>query len=162
MDSVSSSSEDSSNSKPRPGGGISGDEETEGVYFPPHFPQQGRRGSGGSDFSPQSDDSSEEDSSEDDDSRQSPAQPVPIRTYAPPTNFRTNDSTTGTVSGQGSRHGSIPYQSVSIRRRLVNYKQFYNERESSGGSGTEEEEEEEGVGWRTGRRKVRCSVLVLY
>ncbi|CAI8057331.1 Chromodomain-helicase-DNA-binding protein 2 [Geodia barretti] len=158
MDSVSSSSEDSSNSKPHQGGGVSGGEETEGVYFPPHFPQQGRRGSGGSEFSPQTDDSSEEDSSEDDDSRQSPTQPVPIRTYAPPTNFSTNDSTTGTVSGQGSRHGSIPYQSVPIRRRLVNYKQFYNERDSTG---TEEEEEEEEVGWRTGRRKSEDSEFEL-
>ena len=172
MDSGDGTSSDSSasGSKPRPGGGVS-EEEAEGVYYPPHFPQRGGGGGiSGSDFSPHSDDSSEEEEegSSDEVRGQSPAPPpISIRTYAPPTTLYQNDDSendtgSGMDSGQTSRHGSVPYQPVPIRRRPVNYKQFYSGRASSEESGSEVEEGE-GVGWgrRRGKGKVRMKHFLL-
>ena len=166
MESGDSSSSDSSPSppKPRPVGGASRDEAV-GVYLPPHFPQRGAvGGASGSDFSPESEESSEEeeDPSSGEEVRGHTSAP-PIRTYAPPTTFRLNDTSendtgSGMESGQTSRHGSVPFQPVPVRRRPVNYRQFYGSRVSSEGSDSGEV-----VSWgRRGRRKVGFNPAVFY
>ena len=153
MDSGDTSSDSSDSNMPRPGGGAS--DEEEGVYFPPHFPQ---RKKSGSDFSPHSE-SSEDDQSLSSTSEDDQLAP-PINTYAPPPTYRpqlldNSDQESGSSMEPRvtatSRHGMVPYQSVPVRNRPVNYKKFYSGVGSSGSGSSSESE----VGWQRKRREVR-------
>ena len=155
MDSGDSSSDSSDSNKPRPGSGVSDDEEEEeGVYFPPHFPQ---RKKSGSDFSPHSE-SSEDDQSLSSTSEDDQLAP-PINTYAPPPTYRpqlldNSDQESGSSMepriDAKSQYGVVPYQSVPVRNRPVNYKKFYSGVGSSGSGSSSESE----VGWQRKKREV--------